>query len=111
MQTLHAVKMHRFEQYSIASSTLTKSQPLTVGIPHHRLVATNMSVKIAGLEKTTGYFGATNYIYRGVRITQGSGRYASPYDFDVNHNDKRTRVLAWNLKEATNRINEILGAE
>lgn len=70
-----------------------------------------MAVKIAGLEKTTGYFGATNYIYRGVRITQGSGRYCAPYDFDVNHDDKRTRVLAWNLKEATSRINEILGAE
>jgi len=70
-----------------------------------------MAVKIAGLEKTTGYFGATNYIYRGVRITQGSGRYASRYDFRFEHNDKRHRVTASNLLEACNSIHNILGAE
>ena len=65
--------------------------------------------KIEGLVKSKGGFGTTVYTYRGVQIKQGSGRFKSPYDFHVHHNDVKHRVTATNLTDATNQINKILG--
>lgn len=67
-----------------------------------------MTVKIDGLIKHTGLWGTT-YSYKGVRILRGSGRYASRYDFFITIDDKRHRILASNLRDATTQINHYVG--
>jgi hypothetical protein len=67
-----------------------------------------MTVKINGLTKHTGLWGTT-YTYKDIRILRGSGRYASRYDFFITIDGKRHRILASNLLDATNQINNYVG--
>lgn len=59
-----------------------------------------------GITRHKGEWGIS-YFYRGIHITKGSGRYASPYDFRVGGE----RILASTLNEAVREIEKVLQKE
>lgn len=69
------------------------------------------SKKIEGLSKSKGAFGVTIHSYRGAKIKQGTGRFKSPYEFQLQHNDKNHRGTATNLNDAVSQIDKILGKQ
>ena len=59
-----------------------------------------------GITRHKGEWGIS-YFYRGIHITKGSGRYATPYDFHVGGE----RILAHTLNEAVREIEKVLQKE